>query len=81
VALTPTVAQRLGGLPQVTAFLGLEEPEHPDALEQVRVAVALFEFLQFLGIFFDNPRVVYLWHGPIMPSTKRNGITLSEVGL
>ena len=58
VALALGVAQRRGGLPQVTALLGLEEPEHPDALEEVRVSMALFELLWSLGIFFDYPRVV-----------------------
>ena len=55
LALTPRVAQRLGGLPQVTAFLRLQEPEHPHPLEQVRVAMVLFELLELLGIFFDYP--------------------------
>ena len=79
MALAPGVAQRLGGLSQVTALLGLEEPEHPDALEEVRVSMALFELLQSLGIFFDYPRVVYLRHALIMTSTKRNGMTTVSV--
>ena len=63
LALTPGVAQRLGGLPEViSALFGLEEPEHPEALEQVRVTMALFELLQLLGIFFDYLGVEYLWH-------------------
>ncbi len=39
--------------------------------------MVLLELLQSLGIFFYYPRVVYLWHAPIMPSTKRNGIRWS----
>src|SRR3954468_19136697 len=74
LALTPTVAQHLSGLSQVGTILGLEEPEHPDALEQVRISMVLFELLQVFGIFLDYRRVVYLWHALIMPSTTRNGI-------
>jgi hypothetical protein len=36
--------------------------------------MVLFELLQLFGIFSDYPGVEYLWHDPIMPSTKRNGI-------
>jgi len=53
LALTPTLAQRLGDLSQVGTILGLEEPEHPDALEQVRIAMVLFELLQLFGSFLD----------------------------
>ena len=45
VALTPGVSQRLRRLSQVTALCGLQEPEHPQALEEVGVAMALFELL------------------------------------
>ena len=45
LALTPRVAQRLGDLPQVRALLGFEESEHPDPLEEVRIAMVLFELL------------------------------------
>src|SRR5215212_11089613 len=45
LALTPGVAQRLGDLPQVRALLGFEEAEHPDPLEEVRIAMVLFELL------------------------------------
>jgi hypothetical protein len=39
--------------------------------------MVLFELLQLFGIFSDYPGVEYLWHDPIMPSTKRNGIRSS----
>lgn len=45
LALTPGVAQRPRRLPQVAALLGLQEPEHPDPLEEVGVTMALFELL------------------------------------
>ncbi len=41
--------------------------------------MALFEILQFLEILLDCLRIVYFWHGSIMPSTKRNGITISKL--
>src|SRR5215203_67726 len=42
--------------------------------------MVLFELLQLFGIFSDYPGVEYLWHDPIMPSTKRNGIRSSYPG-
>jgi len=35
-------------------------------MEQVAVAMALFELLEFLLIFSDHPWIVYLWHAFIV---------------
>jgi hypothetical protein len=35
----------LGDLPQVRALLKSEESKHPDPLEEVRIAIVLFELL------------------------------------
>src|SRR4030095_16982711 len=75
LALTPGVTQSPCGLCQVGTFLGLQEPEHPDALEEVRIAMVLFQFLEVIEVFSDYLWVEYLCHVVIMPSTKRNGIT------
>src|SRR5919112_1088644 len=74
LALTPGVTQSPGGFSQVGTLLALKEPEHPDALEQVRVAMVLLQFLEIIDIFGDYLGVEYLWHASIMPSTKRIGI-------
>ena len=60
---------------QVGTLLALKEPYHPDALEEVRVAMVLLQFLEVIELFGDYLRVEYLSHAFIMPSTKRNGIT------
>src|SRR5918996_459884 len=75
LALTPGVTQSPGGFSQVGTLLALKEPEHPDALEEVRVAMVLLQFLEIIDIFGDYLRVEYLCHAFIMPSTKRIGIT------
>src|SRR5215203_1140537 len=77
LALTPGVAQSPCGFCQVGTLLGLQEPEHPDALEEVSVAMVLFQFLEVVEAFGDYPWVKYLCHAFIMPSTKRNGIRTS----
>ena len=59
---------RVGALPR------LQEPEHPPPVEQAVVAMALFQ--RFL--ILDCLRVVYLWHGFIVPPMKRIGIALSS---
>src|ERR671920_1565629 len=74
LALTPGVTQSPGCFSQVGTLLALKEPEHPDALEEVGIAMALFEFLEVIGVFGDYLRVEYLCHAFIMPSTKRIGI-------
>jgi transposase len=43
-------------------------------MEQVAVAIALFELLEFLLIFSDHPWVVYMWHAFIVPLMKRTRI-------
>jgi hypothetical protein len=43
-------------------------------LEQVGVAMVLFELLQLMRVFLDYLRIEYLWHVLIMPLTNRNGI-------
>jgi hypothetical protein len=44
-------------------------------MEQVAVAMTLFELIEFLLIFSDHPWVVYLWHDFIVPLMKWIGIT------
>jgi hypothetical protein len=44
-------------------------------MEQVAVAMTLFELIEFLLIFSDHPWVVYLWHDFIVPLMKRIGMT------
>src|SRR5918996_1846601 len=79
LALTPGVTQSPGGFSQVGTLLALKEPEHPDALEEVRVAMVLLQFLEIIDIFGDYLRVEYLCHAFIMPSTKRIGITTNTL--
>src|SRR5215203_5086352 len=79
LALTPRVTQSPGGFSQVGTLLGLQEPEHPDALEEVRIAMVLFQFLEVIELFGNYLRVEYLCHAFIMPSTKRNGMTPSSI--
>ena len=90
LTLTPTVAVSLtlgrllpgSNRSRTSSGAGLlQEPEHPHALEEVSVTMALFEVLQLLEILLDYLWVAYLWHTFIMPSTKRNGITLYFGGL
>src|SRR5215210_2099651 len=45
LALTPAVAQGFGRLFQIATLSRLKEPEHPHSVEQVAVAMALFELL------------------------------------
>src|SRR5215210_1198634 len=58
LALTPRVTQSPCGFSQIGTLLGLQEPEHPDALEEVRVAMVLLQFLEVIEVFGD-----YLWVG------------------
>jgi hypothetical protein len=49
-------------------------------MEQVAVAMTLFELIEFLLIFSDHPWVVYLWHDFIVPLMKWIGINAPVQG-
>ena len=44
-------------------------------MEQVAVAMALLQLLEFFLVFSDHPWIVYVWHGFIVPLTNLIGIT------
>src|SRR5215208_506538 len=48
LALTPGVTQSQGGFSQLGTLLGLHEPEHPEALEEVGIAMVLLQFLEII---------------------------------
>jgi hypothetical protein len=59
---------------QVGTLLALQEPEHLDALEEVRIALVFFQFLEVIEVFGDYLWIEYHRHAFILPSTKRNGM-------
>jgi hypothetical protein len=78
LALAPAVAQGFSCFSKVGTLCRLEEPEHLQPMEQVAVAMALFELLQFLWVFLDYLWVVYLRHDFIVPLKSWVGITRPE---
>ena len=62
------------GFCQVGTLLALQEPKHLDALEEVRIALVFFQFLEVIEVFGDYLWIEYLRYAFILPSTQRNGM-------